>query len=119
MEVTLNPAVAPRMRGVVEKCDFCQSRLNAAQDRAAMNGSSDPGNYTPACVEACATEAITFGDWNDPESPVSKAAAAGDTFAWLEKLGTGPKVRFRSKQPWIQALAQRGGAMPAQEVKRG
>lgn len=119
MEATLNPAVAPRMRGVVEKCDFCQSRLHAAQDEAAMNGRSDPGAYTPACVDACPTGAIVFGDWNDPESPVSQAAASEETFVWLEKLDTQPKVRFHSRQPWIRAMAARGGAAPAKEVSHG
>ena len=116
MTATLNPDVAPRMRGVVEKCDFCQSRLNAAQDRAAMHNSSDPGAYTPACVEACPTRAIVFGDWNEPGSPVSQA---GYTFAWLEGLGTGPKVRYRSRQAWVKELAQRGGTAPREEVNHG
>src|SRR5205085_12137285 len=35
MEKTLNPAVAPRMRGVVEKCNFCHGRWHAAKARAA------------------------------------------------------------------------------------
>ncbi len=116
MEATLNPTVAPRMRGVVEKCDFCQSRLHTAQDRAAANGSLDPGQYTPACVEACTTQAILFGDWDDPESPV---ATAGETFAWLVGLGTKPKVRYLSRQPWVAALANRGGAAPRKEGSNG
>ena len=119
MEVALNPDVAPRMRGVVEKCDFCQSRMNAAQDKAAMQGTSDPGSYTPACVEACPTHAISFGDWNDPQGTLASGAAAHGTFAWLEQLGTQPKVRYRTGQPWIHALAKRGGAAPPEEVQRG
>ena len=116
MEATLNPAVAPRMRGVVEKCDFCQSRLHAAQDAAAVNGSLDPGIYTPACVEACPTQAITFGDWNDPDGALAKS---GETFTWLEGLGTQPKVRDRSGQGWLHEMARRGGAAPAKEERHG
>jgi molybdopterin-containing oxidoreductase family iron-sulfur binding subunit len=101
------------MRGVVEKCDFCQSRLHAAQDRAASHGSLDPGIYTPACVEACPTRAITFGDWNESNGALTKA---GETFAWLEGLGTKPKVRYRSNQPWVKAIADRGGAATGKEV---
>src|ERR1017187_10198613 len=38
MEKTLNPDVATRMRGVVEKCIFCHGRLHAARARAAAVG---------------------------------------------------------------------------------
>ena len=50
MEKTLNPAVAPRMRGVVEKCNFCHGRWHAAKERAAAAGQRDinPADYVPA-----------------------------------------------------------------------
>ena len=41
MEKTLNPNVAPRMRGVVEKCNFCHGRWHAAKERAAAAGKDD------------------------------------------------------------------------------
>ena len=68
MEKTLNPDVAPRQRGVVEKCNFCHGRWHAARQRADAAGKDDilPGDYVPACVEACPTGAIQFGDLNDP-----------------------------------------------------
>ena len=55
MEKTLNPDVAPRMRGVVEKCNFCHGRWHAAKAKAVANGKAeiDPADYVPACVEAC------------------------------------------------------------------
>ena len=81
-----------------------------------MNGSLDAGIYTPACVEACATQAITFGDWNDPEGALT---SSGETFTWLEKLGTKPKVRYRSRQAWLQEMARRGGAAPSKEESHG
>jgi molybdopterin-containing oxidoreductase family iron-sulfur binding subunit len=112
MEQTLNPAVAPRMRGVVEKCDFCHGRLHEAEDRAAHEGVDDY-TYTPACVEACPVQAIVFGDLNDPESEASRLAKDPHTFRFLEKLGTEPKVYYHSAQPWKRALAERDAQLNA------
>jgi len=117
MEVTLNPGVAVRMRGVVEKCNLCHSRLHAAEDKAALE-KQRAGDYLPACVEACPTQAITFGDLADPESKVAKAAHAPGSFRLLEKLGTEPKVYYRSDREWVRALAGTP-ATTTKEVQHG
>ena len=44
--------------GFVDKCTFCLHRVREGKD--------------PACVEICPTEALAFGDLNDPQSPVSR-----------------------------------------------
>ena len=87
MEKTLNPDVAPRMRGVVEKCNFCHGRWHAAKERAAAAGKREiePADYVPACVEACPTGAIRFGDLNDPSSEPAQAAQDAHSFRLLEK----------------------------------
>ncbi len=109
MEKTLNPDVSTRMRGVVEKCNFCHSRYHAARDRAAAEGRSElrADEYLPACVEACPAHAITFGDLSDRESEVSKEAASGKAFHLLENLGTEPKVSYSSEQSWVKKIAER------------
>lgn len=106
MEQTLNPAVAPRMRGVVEKCDFCHGRLHLAEDQAAIDGNDDY-TYTPACVEACPTQAIVFGDLNNEDSEVSQLAKDPNSFRFLAKLGTEPKVYYYSEHEWRRNLAER------------
>lgn len=120
MEKTLNPGVATRMRGVVEKCNLCHSRLHAAEDKAAAANQRDvnPADYVPACVEACPTGAILFGDLADETSAVARAARAPQAFRLLEKLGTEPKVYYRSNRPWVRALAE-PRTVPAKEVQRG
>ena len=117
MERTLNPGVAVRMRGVVEKCNMCHGRLHEAEDKAAAAGKAEinPADYRPACVEACATQAIVFGDLNDAGSDVRKASKSDESFRLLARLGTEPKVFYRSKQEWVRGLAERG----QQEVRRG
>lgn len=117
MERTLNPGVAVRMRGVVEKCNMCHGRLHAAEDKAAAAGQAeiDMGDYRPACVEACATRAIVFGDLNDNGSEVRQASKSEESFRLLARLGTEPKVYYRSKREWVRGLAERS----QQEVRRG
>ena len=111
MEKTLNPAVAPRMRGVVEKCNFCHGRWHAAKERAAAQGRReiDAAAYVPACVEACPAGAIQFGDLNDSQSPAAQAAREGATFRLLEKLGTDPKIQYRSDREWVRQVASAPG----------
>ena len=49
-----NPDVSLREKGVVEKCTFCHHRLQNARERAlAEKREFDPGEYVPACAEAC------------------------------------------------------------------
>jgi len=106
MEQTLNPAVAPKMRGVVEKCNLCHGRFHQAQDKAALEG-SDAISYTPACAEACPIQAIRIGDLNDPNDPIQAELKAPETFQFLAKLGTKPKAYYKSRHEWVRGLAGR------------
>jgi Fe-S-cluster-containing dehydrogenase component len=107
MERTLNPDVATRMRGVVEKCNFCHGRLHAARTRAAAEGRRElrPGEYVPACVEACPAGAIVFGDLNDSASEVSRLAREDGSFRMLERLGTDPKIYYHTARAWVREAA--------------
>ncbi|MFB3902713.1 MAG: 4Fe-4S dicluster domain-containing protein [Acidobacteriota bacterium] len=107
---TLNPAVSPRMRGVVEKCNLCHARLQAARAKAAAEGrrEAQPEDYQPACVEACPTGALTFGDLADPDSQVSRLARSQNSFRLLERLRTDPKIYYHSNRRWVHELAERG-----------
>jgi len=81
-----------RPRGVVEKCTFCQHRL----DRGLALGLT-PGvdtQATPACVEICPVNARIFGDALDPESPLSQFLITHHTFRLREDFGTEPKVHY-------------------------
>ena len=95
MRKGLNPDVSVRPKGVVEKCTFCHHRLMRARDLARFEGRSlRPGDYVPACVEACPAKAMAFGDLDDPSSEVSQQAHGRRAFHLLEDLGTEPKVIY-------------------------
>jgi molybdopterin-containing oxidoreductase family iron-sulfur binding subunit len=90
-----NPDVSIRPKGVVEKCTFCHHRLQKARERArAEQRDLTPGEYVPACAEACPARAIAFGDLSDPGSEVSRLARSPRAFRLQEELGTKPKVIY-------------------------
>ncbi|MBI4425822.1 MAG: 4Fe-4S dicluster domain-containing protein [Elusimicrobia bacterium] len=95
VEPPFNPDVSVRYKGVVEKCLFCNHRLQRAKEKAREEGRElREGDYVPACKAACPAQAIAFGDMNDPGSAVSRLAASPRAFKMLEDLGTHPKVIY-------------------------
>jgi len=94
------PEVERRPRGVMEKCTFCQHRIDAGLERGLVPGVDEAA--TPACVVACPTGARIFGDLNDPESPVSQALCECETPIRLrEELSTEPKVFYLPPRPRV------------------
>jgi len=82
----------PERVSVMSKCTFCVSRI----DEAAETGQT-PGVdllATPACAASCIAQALHFGDFNNPESNVSKLASEKQTFQMHEELGTNPQIKY-------------------------
>ena len=97
--MVLNPDVTVRSRGVIEKCSFCVQRLQESKLEAKKQ--QDPSivrNVKTACMQACPTNAISFGNVNDKESEVSKARADQNrNFYVLEQLHVLPNVSYLAK----------------------
>jgi molybdopterin-containing oxidoreductase family iron-sulfur binding subunit len=89
----LNPDVTVRRRGIMEKCTFCIQRIRRAREET-RGGEIPDGTVQPACVQTCPTEALVFGDLNDPESRVAQLARSPRAFMLLEELGTLPSIAY-------------------------
>jgi molybdopterin-containing oxidoreductase family iron-sulfur binding subunit len=97
--MVLNPDVTVRSRGVIEKCSFCVQRLQ--ENKLEAKKQQDPSlvrDVKTACMQACPTNAISFGNVNDKQSMVSKARADKNrNFYVLEQLHVLPNVSYLAK----------------------
>lgn len=69
-----------RTRGIVEKCSFCEQRVNKGEQ--------------PFCVEVCPARARHFGDLNDSTSEVAQLVRTRKGEQLLENKGTKPQVYY-------------------------
>ncbi|MFW6195666.1 MAG: 4Fe-4S ferredoxin, partial [Chloroflexota bacterium] len=94
----LNPDVTVRSRGIMEKCSFCVQRIRRTVRDAAREGRDvNDGEVSPACVDACPTAALNFGDYNDPDSRVSRLRQDERHYQLLEHLNTEPNVIYLAR----------------------
>ena len=95
MNLQLNPDVAVRDRGVMEKCTMCVQRIIAGRDRARDEGRVPrDGEIQTACQQTCPTQAIVFGDLKDAGSLVARQSASPRGYHVLGELGTRPAITY-------------------------
>lgn len=78
--------------GVCTKCNFCMERIDAGLSRGRKPG-TDP-DASPVCMISCSAGAISFGDIENPDDPVSGLISGNRTSRLQEELGTGPAVFY-------------------------
>jgi len=101
MRMVLNPDVTVRSRGVMEKCSFCiqrcqEGKLNAKKEDRPLRDME----VKTACMQACPTHAIVFGNVNDSNSKIAqmrKREQSERKFYVLEELHTLPNVNYLEK----------------------
>jgi molybdopterin-containing oxidoreductase family iron-sulfur binding subunit len=98
LKLMRNPDVTVRSRGVMEKCTYCVQRITAARIQAKLaERSMRDGDIVTACQAACPTEAIVFGDLNDPQSRVATLRAGPLHYGLLTELNTRPRTTYLAK----------------------
>ena len=97
-KMVLNPDVTVRERGVVEKCSFCVQRIQEKKLQAKLeNRRLNDNEIKTACMQACPSEAIIFGNLNDKKSKVSRLFGDPRCYQLLEELHTLPSTGYLTK----------------------
>ncbi len=96
--MVLNPDVAVRTRGVMEKCSMCIQMTQATILEAKKEGRRvKDGEFQTACTKACGTGALQFGDVNDAKAHINELAKDDRKYVLLEEIGTKPNVFYQFK----------------------
>jgi len=108
LKLQRNPDVSVRSRGVMEKCTYCVQRINRAKiDAEKEDRQVRDGEIQTSCQAACPTEAIIFGDINDPQALVTKMKREKTNYSLLADLNTRPRTTYlaalRNPNPEMEA----------------
>ncbi|MBN9311640.1 MAG: quinol:cytochrome C oxidoreductase [Chryseobacterium sp. 39-10] len=96
--MVLNPDVVVRTRGVMEKCSMCiQMTQNTILEAKKEGRVVKDGEFSTACVNACSTGSMKFGDMNDKGSAVRSLYGSNRRYTLLEEIGTKPNVFYHTK----------------------
>jgi len=99
LKLMRNPEVTIRSRGVMEKCTYCvqrinNGRINAEKENGGIGREIRDSEIVTACEQACPSEAIVFGNANDPNSRVSKLRAQQRNYNMMGELNARPRTTY-------------------------
>lgn len=95
LKMLQNPNVTVRSRGVMEKCTYCVQRIREVEIRSKVEDRFiRDGEIKTACQQVCPTQAITFGDMNNPSTHVSRLKREKLNYSLLAELNTRPHTTY-------------------------
>jgi len=95
LKLMRNPDVSVRSRGVMEKCSYCNQRIQEVKIAADKeNRDIRDGEIRTACQQSCPTDAIIFGNINDKASRVAKIKTNERTYGVLADINTRPRTTY-------------------------
>lgn len=98
LQMQLNPDVAVREKGVMEKCTFCVQRIREKERGAALEERPlQDGEIVPACAQTCPSEVFVFGDITNPDSQVARAARSVRGYRALDEINVQSSIVYLSK----------------------
>ena len=97
--------------GVMKKCTLCVDRI--------YNENIPEEDRVPACVKTCPANARHFGDFNDPDSNVSKLTEERDGFDLMPEMNTNPVNKYLPPRPKhdINEIAISEKALPEPKIR--
>ena len=107
LQMSKNPNVTVRMRGVMEKCTYCIQRIEEARITQTVRAGASDKSLVPfpevksACQQACPSESIVFGNIKDTNSRVYKLKTEPRNYEMLKYLNVSPRTTYlaRIKNP--------------------
>ncbi|MCB9745921.1 MAG: 4Fe-4S dicluster domain-containing protein [Alphaproteobacteria bacterium] len=114
-ELMLNPDVATREMGVMEKCSFCIQRIRYAKIEGRAGAGSQPEvsdatwQHLPACAEVCPSNALMFGNVKDDTAQVTSWFNDPRAYTLFGELNTKPGVRYLAKRSFLEEASHHGG----------
>jgi molybdopterin-containing oxidoreductase family iron-sulfur binding subunit len=95
LKLQKNPDVTVRSRGVIEKCTYCVQRIREAEIRSQdQDRYIRDGEVKTACQQVCPTNAIIFGDMNNPVNHVARLKREKLNYSLLGELNTRPHTTY-------------------------
>jgi Fe-S-cluster-containing dehydrogenase component len=107
LKLMRNPEVTVRSRGVMEKCTYCVQRISNGRIAAEREDRTLRDlEILTACQQSCPTNAIIFGDINNPSAMVTRQKQNPRNYSVLEELNTRPRTS------WLAAVLNPNPALP-------